>query len=259
MGKTIKLLCTLTLLATTELVAQAQFEKRTSVGIDMSMSTYVSELRENSLIRATSSSTYFIENGTNNMETTTQRYHFGIKAEFLSSNRYLGILTGVRYTQIKSSIERDEWFDNGNSKFYVLYRQDGVNSEYAQVKNVRQMAEYIGIPVELRLFTMRPRFFRLYLKLGFDFNLKVADKTRLDFLNTKMNPYEDEVARAFGKPASFMSSINPGIGFKFGDDSGVNVNLEVNTPSFITSTNASTLAKSGMGIGLQLFIYYPLN
>lgn len=232
--------------------------KLINLGFDCGTSTYSTSLKENDAIRATSSTTFFDQNGSYELKTSTNRSHYGIKAELLSSNGYIGIATGIRYTQINSKIDRDEWFDLGKSKFYILYNQDNTNTEYAQVEYVKQRAEYLGIPLDFRLFTSRPRFFRLFLKLGLDFSLKIADKTSINFLNTSMNPYEQQVANALGKPSSVLTTFNPGIGFKLGNNDGVNVSFEVNVPSYIISTNASTFAKNNLGIGVQLYIYYPI-
>lgn len=236
-----------------------QKTKRTiNLGLECGTSTYSTSIKENDAIRATSSVTLFDQDGSCELQTSTNRAHYGIKAEFLSSSGYIGIATGLRYTQINSKIDREEWFDIGKSKFYILYNQDGTNTEYAQAEYVKQRAEYLGIPLDFRIFTSRPRFFRLFLMLGFDFNLKIADKTSINFLNTSMNPYEQQVGNALGKPSSFLTTFNPGLGFKLGNNDGVNVSFEVNVPSYIISTNASTFAKNNIGIGVQLNIYYPI-
>jgi hypothetical protein len=239
-------------------IAQAQELRRFNLGVDVGTSTYCTDLRENQAIRATSSVTLFDPNGSYELETTTNRHYYGLKAEFISSNGYIGLSTGLRYTQIKSTLKREDWLEYGKTKFYVLYSQNGATTEYAQVEKIKQQADYLGIPLDFRLYTMRPRFFRLFLNLGFDFSVKVADKTRIDFLNTVMNPYEDQVGKALGTPATFLATFNPGLGFKLGSNDGINVSFQVNLPSYITSTKASTLATSGLGIGAQFSIYYPL-
>lgn len=238
--------------------AQAQELRRFNLGVDVGSTTYCTDFRENQAIRATSSVTLFSPNGSCELETTTNRHYYGIKTEFISSNGYIGLSTGLRYTQIKSTLKREDWLDYSKYKFYVLYSQNGSTTEYAQVENLDQEVDYLGIPLDLRLYTMKPRFFRLFINLGFDFGIKVADKATIDFANATMNPHEAQVGRALGTPASFLATFNPGLGFKLGSNDGLNVSMQVNLPSYIISTKASTLATSGLGIGAQLSIYYPI-
>lgn len=258
MVKPQKLLYTTLLAISISAAAQGQELKRLSLGIDCGTSTYSTDLKENDAIRATSSVTFFDQSGSYDLRTSTHRTYYGIKAELLSSSGYLGISTGIRYTQVKSEINRDSWFSYSKTKFYVLYNQDGTNTEYAQVEKVTQKADYLGIPLDFRFYTTRPRFFRLFFKLGFDFSMRVGNKNTVDFLTTSMNPYEQQVGRAIGTPSSVLTTFNPGLGFKLGDTDGVNVSFELNAPSYIISTNASTFAKNRIGIGAQLYIYYPI-
>jgi hypothetical protein len=258
MTKKQRLLCATLLAVGISGVAQAQELKRFNLGVDVGGTTYCTDLRENQAIRATSSATFFDPNGTYELKTSTKRYYYGLKAEFISSNGYIGLSTGLRYTQMKSTLKREDWLEYGKTKFYVLYSQNNSTTEYAQVEEIKQQADYLSIPLDLRLYTMRPRFFRLFVNLGFDFGIKVADKTRIDFINTTMNPYEEQVGRALGTPASFLATFNPGLGFKLGSNSGVNVSMQVNLPSYVISTKASTLATNKLGIGAQLSIYCPI-
>lgn len=258
MAKTKRLLWATLMAVGISSIAQAQELKRFNLGIDVGSTTYCTDLRENQAIRATSSVTFFDPSGSYELETSTNRYYYGLKAEFISSNGYIGLSTGLRYTQVKSTLKREDWLDYGKKKFYVLYSQKGSTTEYAQVEEIRQQADYLGIPLDLRLYTMRPRFFRLFLNLGFDFSVKVADRTRIDFINTTMNPYEEQVGKALGTPSSFLATFNPGLGFKLGSNDGLNVSMQINLPSYVISTKASTLATNGLGIGAQLSIYYPI-
>lgn len=253
-----KLLYTTLMAVAATALARGQEQKRVNFGIEFGSATYVSDIKDNPNIRATNSISYFDDNGCSDLYANTYRYHYGVKAELLSSNQYLGIATGIRFTQIKSKVYRDDWFSN-NDKVYILYNQDGVNTEYAQVTGIRQQASYLGIPLDIRCFTMRPRFFRLYLKLGFDLSLKISDRTSVTFQNSIMNPYQKQVSGVLGTPASVLSTINPGIGFKLGDKDGVSVSMEVNAPTFIMSSNASSFASNNMGVGAQIFVSFPIK
>lgn len=238
----------------------AQDTKRLRMGVDFGASTYFSDMRENSAIRATTSAFIFDNSNNRDIETGSQRYYTGVKFEFVSANGYRSIITGIRYTQIISNLERDDfWFDNAKSIFYVLYKQDGVNSYYAKATKVSQRGEYVGVPVELRLFANRERFCRFFVKLGVDFNFRVGYKNHVRFLTPTMNTSESDVASALGEPAKFLSAFSPAVGLKFGHDDKMNVNLEINAPAFILSNRSSTLVTSKMGTGIQLYMSFPLK
>lgn len=232
--------------------------KRFNLGFDFGASTYYTSFKENSAIRMTSSVTFFDQTGSAELETSTHRTFYGIKAELLSPNGFIGIGTGVRFTHISSDLDRERWFDFDKTKFFVMYNQDGVNTEYAQVGRLKQRADYIGIPLDFRFYTSRPRFFRFFFKLGFDFNMRIANDASVTFVNSTMSRYKQQVADAIGKPAAVLTTINPGLGFKFGSSNSVNFCFEINGPSYIMSTNASTFAKNSIGIGAQFYLYYPI-
>lgn len=253
----------LCILGATFLLTQAKAQEigKLRIGIESGTSTYVSEFRESASIRATNSISLWESTAHDEIETSLNRFYTGIKGEYLSSDGYLTLLSGVRYTHFESTIERDDFWNlsSNTSKFYILYNQNGTLTEYAQARNVKQSADYLGIPLEMRMYTMRPRFFRLFVKMGFDLSFKVGHRTKVDLVSPTMRPYEHLVAKSLGAPASFLSTFNPSIGFKLGKEHSLNANFEVLLPAYIFSNNTSSIVTSKAGIGVQLFISYPIN
>ncbi|MBK9356853.1 MAG: hypothetical protein IPN08_05615 [Bacteroidales bacterium] len=74
----------------------------------------------------------------------------GIKGEVLSRNNKFGFSAGLRYIQMNSSVGRNTYWTGNTNYFYLMYRQDGVNTEYLKVKELDQRTSYLGIPLEAR-------------------------------------------------------------------------------------------------------------
>lgn len=253
-----RLLCAIAIIHTCTTI-HAQDHIKVKIGIEGGATTYFSDFRENSAVRGTNSVNFYDSSPNSDINTSLNRNFLGFKAEIISNNEYMTLQTGLRYTHIKSTIDRNDFWDLDHStKFYILYNQNGMLTEYAQAKEVKQDAEYLGIPIEVKLYISRPRFFRMYAKMGLDLNLNISNRTSIDFVNSYMQRYEQQVANALGNPATFFSSLNPCLGFKFGDKHSLNVNLEVAFPSYFITNNISSIVTGKAGIGAQIYFSYPI-
>jgi hypothetical protein len=183
----------------------------------------------------------------------------GINSEFFLFKNKLGIMAGLNYSRLTSSINKNGYESNSNNFFYFLYRQDGVNTEYLKINEIYQKSDYVGIPIELRYLLFKPHPFRPYFKIGAEFSYRFHTKTEVDFINNAMEIYKQGVIEKYDQPESFSSLMNGAIGLRIGNESTVAVNLEIRMFSVYLSSSPSSLADPMTGGGFRLEIQVPLK
>jgi hypothetical protein len=185
------------------------------------------------------------------------RNYFGVKAEKRFIHDLIGISAGLRYTRSESSIGKNTYWSSPSEYFYFRLEQSGTTTEYLRIKELNQINGYIGVPLELRIYPYKPRFFNVYYKLGTDFNLLVSQKTDAVFFTPGMQKYTDEVADIIEDPWSVYASVHLAVGFKLGQPGKTAVMWEVCFPSAVLAPRNGFL-KPQAGGGFQLNVRIPL-
>lgn len=183
----------------------------------------------------------------------------GIKAEVLSRNNKFGFSAGLRYIQMNSSVGRNTYWTGNTNYFYLMYRQDGVNTEYLKVKELDQRTSYLGIPLEARFFPYNARLFRVYFKLGADVGFKLHSKTDVIFYNQSMDYLEDEVADLIGDSEPVSASVTVSAGVRVGRESKPAINLEAGLPTVFMTSGSSGLVNPVFGGGFQISFQIPIK
>jgi hypothetical protein len=195
----------------------------------------------------------------NNLTSLMNEQFIGIKSEYFSLNDKIGFSGGLRYTRTNSSIGKNNYWLNGNDYFYLLYREEGVTTEYLKIKEISQNTDYIGIPVEVRYFPFRPHLFRFYFKAGANLNYRLNTKTDVVFKDAAMEPYQNEVTALLQEPASFSSSIYGSAGVRIGRASKPALSFEICLPSLSLTSESTGLVNPIFGGGFQLNYQLPLK
>ncbi|MBK8882552.1 MAG: hypothetical protein IPN67_09295 [Bacteroidales bacterium] len=113
--------------------------------------------------------------------------YIGLKFEYRVLNNLFGVSTGLRYSRMITSIGRDSYMSSGPDYFYVNYNESDLITEYARVCEINQKGDYLGIPLEVRLYPKKERKIKLYYKAGMSFNLKVHSKSDIIFSMSQWN------------------------------------------------------------------------
>jgi hypothetical protein len=179
--------------------------------------------------------------------------YFGVKPEYILKNSNFGISTGIRYSRMHSSIE------GASQYFYMLYRENGTNTEYLRARKIDQTSQYIGIPLEVRYFVASVPDFRIYIKLGVDFNIRLQTKTKVDFYDPSMSIYETDIINKLITPKTFYSSFYTSVGYRIGNDLKPSLTIELLIPFISNKANSSSLVKANSGVGLQVIFQVPLK
>ena len=220
------------------------------LGVHAGIETYACNISDKNYIRA--DVTTFGENNIKYSLTGTYvRNYAGIKAELFSLNRKWGLSTGIRYSYTSGSIWRYSGSNNNQDFFYVLANQNGTTTEYYRVKELHQMSNYMGIPVELRFFPFRAVNFRVFLKIGADLNLLLNSKNDVVFDNANMNTYKSELLALVTPPDPLSVAFHLSGGFKWGKPSKPSLSVET------TSDPASNLVEPIIGGGTQISVQIP--
>lgn len=197
----------------------------------------------------------------NNITSLLYRWHFSVKGEYRFWHNRLALSSGLRFSRMTGTIGKSNYFENASDYFFLLYKQEGTTSEYLKVKEIRQVSNYLGIPLEFRLYPSTRHFFRPYIKVAAEANFLIGSKDDVVFSNSAMDSYQDEVIAKFDKVGNFLTKAYLGIGFNWGYQDKPSVNVELNMPGFILNKEATGMVKTdaGFGVGIQLAVFIPIK
>lgn len=182
------------------------------------------------------------------------KWNVGAKVEYRFKNDRLGLFAGLRYTGVESAI--GEY--SQDSYFLLLFRQYETNTEYLRIKEINQHSNYLGIPVELRLFPFNTKTIRPFIKVGMEFNYRLSTTNEVIFVDERMNEYKDEVLNKFKNPDDFYSSFYLSQGINFVIEDKFNISVELKFPVFYISSALSSFVDSRVfGVGTQINFQLP--
>ena len=215
------------------LVAQEeQKSNRFRINVDYGIASVTSNLKGNWSVRQDVES-YDYRDGGNSLSYNAWLMSCGVKPEYQLLNDKLGILTGIQYLRTMSNLSKD------NTYFYLRYKQEGANTEFARIKRVEECSNYIGIPVELKYHLAYREGVSLFVRIGTDFNFKMNSDIRADFVNDLMKEREHEILDNIDvSTKSFYSTFYYSVGLRMGQKGKIGVNAELVLPSiYLTSNN----------------------
>jgi hypothetical protein len=246
--------------------AQPQIEKppqdiktnKLYFGIETGFSTFNSSNNEYDFIRE--EATYFgYYNGYSEITLSSYAPRLSIKAEYRAIADKLWLSTGIAYSSMSSFFSKSENSQTQNDFFYLMLRQSQNESDYYRINEIDETIYYIGIPVDIRYSPFLPRFFRLYFKVGFDLNFKVATKQSIDFYDVGMKKHEKAILELFDQPGNFYADGNFGVGFQLGKQNKPNFRIEAEFPSLVLNPKTFGLVTHDFGGGCSLSFLIPLK
>jgi hypothetical protein len=177
----------------------------------------------------------------------------GIKIEKRTANTKFGFSTGLRFTRLESSVIKSGVPDF----FYILLRQTGTTTEYLQVRQLTEVADYLGIPIEVSFYVPRIRTFRFYVMAGLEWSHQLRRKTGVLFSSPAMESYESDIAEIIGEPDAYYAAMYTRAGLIIGKQKPI-LSFGLTLPVVITNT-VSALNKPVAGAGFQMQFYLPLR
>jgi hypothetical protein len=200
----------------------------------------------------------FSGNVTSNLKTLMYKTYVGVKFERQSTDNRVGFATGLRFTRLSSSIGKDNYYRSSSDFFHFMYASTDNSITYYRIKELNQISDYIGVPLEVRYnaFATRRRW-NLYFKIAFEFSVKVTSKSDVIFVDEAMHQEKDLVMRQFGDSDLFTSVLSTAAGFSLGRNSKRQVKIEIGPSLFLTKYSSSIVVASG-SVGPQINIQFPL-
>jgi hypothetical protein len=126
------------------------------------------------------------------------------------------------------------------------------------MKYIDEKSDYIGIPAEVRVFTINQPKFKIYGKICLDYNLRIRSQKEIEYAKPDMKVYDEGVKTKVGNSNRSYSSLFMGFGFCFGNGKTPRLNVEFLFPGGIISQNFSSVVVPELAYGLQMTIQIPL-
>ena len=180
----------------------SQEEKHKFLYIEAGMDFISGEPPEKDYIRADVDQ-YAFNYVTTGLRGLLYKNYLGVKGEIRILNSKVGLLSGLRYTRMVSSIGKEAYWSDNPDFFYLLFRQEDTKTEYLKVKEINQISGYFGIPLEFRIYPYKPRGFNVYYKIGTDLNFRLHSRTSAKFIDDSMEKFEDDIGEVVEDPWTF--------------------------------------------------------
>lgn len=238
-------------------LAIAQDANHKFIGVQAGSDFLIGDLIFKDNIRSDMSSYY--SNGSasdKNISSYCTSVYAGVASEWFFLNNKIGISTGLRFTRLNSIANKEGMT---TPYFYLLYQQNGLNTEYLRIKEINQKSDYLGIPLDFKFFIFRNELSKFYVKTGVVFNFKLQTKTEISFYDPSMNSYSGSVSGMVGNPNGFSLGFNLSGGYQLVLPHLPVVNVECSLPSAILTREKKGLLDPMSGAGIQISVMFPLK
>lgn len=201
---------------------------------------------------------YLYSDVASNIKSLLARQYASVRIEYRSANNKFGLSGGLRFSYMQSMIGKDTYWTGTPNFFYVRYKTDGLNTEYAKVRELYQRSSYIGIPLELRIYPNRDYSVNVYYIIGTSFNAKITSRSGITFYDDNMEQYKSEVLKVIEKPINYYSTLSLGIGLKIRKLEKTGIHIEAALPVAMF-TPSKSFVRPVAGTGLQISLRFPFN
>ena len=217
------------------------------------------QMRENKSSGYFSNDKYY-EYGYLEKSNTFTTMYFGVKPEFFIYKNRIGIASGIRLTSASSELTSQE------SKFLWKVREEGLNTDYIKIDDIRQKSYLLSIPFEFRYFMNKRELpFQTYFKIGASMNYPIKTENWVNFTDKNMEKYRNIVKNQLsGNENSISAFFFGAFGFKIGKYKEERWipwgNLELHFPYLLLTKKSFEFTGNGyLGIGFQCSFEIPIG
>jgi hypothetical protein len=261
------IVCLLALLPVSSLLAQdgqTSNHHNLKLAFEFGTSMMSNELVKPEQIRENHSSYYYYRGDYNydygfikdysSMSTT----YLGVKPEIFIYKNRIGIASGLRYTMTSVKLVSDR--DN----FLWKVKEDGLNTGYVRIDDIREKTGLLSIPVEVRYFMNgREMPFQTYFKIGVSLNYRIHSEYQVNFSSKAMEKYNNQIQDLIPENDTFSSFVFGAVGFKIGRYTEGKWapwgNIEFQFPYAQMSEVSFAFAGLGVGAGIQVSFQIPIG
>ena len=252
-----KLILLLLFIQVLSLYAWGQEEKRKFLSLEAGVDGIGCAAPDKEYIRAVSDQNY--DYYSDQIKSLMEINYIGLKFEYRVRKNLIGLSAGLRYSSLFTSIGRDSYMSSGSDYFYVNYNQTEMITEYAKVCEINQKGDYLGIPLEVRLYPRKEHKLKFYYKAGVSFNLKVHSNSDIVFFDKSMEQYKADVIKVVENASPNYTTFYIGLGLKIGKPNKPGISVETYTPIGVRFPKGSYFVNPLAGSGLQLLLSVPLK
>ncbi len=228
-------------------------------GIEAGIKTYNSQGTEYDFIREEAVYYYGYYNRNSQISWMSYVPRFALKAEYRAEGDRVWISSGIDYSFMNSSLGKIAYSYDDSEYFYLMLEQLQDETYYYRIREVGESSHYLGIPLDIRYSPFVPRFFRLYFKLGFDVNFKLASNQRVVFYDDGMADKEEAVLDLFDQANLVYATGTAGVGIQLGKQDRPNIRLEANFPTLVFTPGAFALMEHKLGGGCLISLVLPIK
>ena len=187
-----------------------------------------------------------------------QTMYFGVKPEFFTYKNRIGIASGLRFTMASTKLVSDR--DN----FLWKVKEDGLNTGYVRIDDIREKSYLLSIPFEVRYFINdRELPFQTYFKIGVSLDYCVNSKYQVNFSSKAMEKYNEQIQNQIPKNDAFSYFVFGAVGFKISKYAEGKWtpwgNIEFQFPYVLITKNSFAFAGTGFGAGIQCSFQIPIG
>ncbi|MDO9633512.1 MAG: hypothetical protein Q7J05_00520 [Paludibacter sp.] len=254
MKKTSMVYCFLAVLSVLSVSAQNQ-KNNFALSFNYGSKGLIPELNENWPIRQDVG--YYYNNGFNtSVDILARLNYFGISPEFFFLNKKLSVSTGLRLTSLYSDIVKTD-YDKGGY-FFLRVKSEGLNTDYARVKAIREKTNYLGVPLEIKYIPLKFNVISFYVKLSAELAYKINSSTDIEFKLSEMESYQNSVLTDLNIEVNpLYASIYSSVGATIKLNKNLFCSLDVFFPSFYMTENNSSLVNMTNISGAQISVTVP--
>jgi len=237
---------------------QAQDRIHTFVSLEGGINTLSAKMNNTDIIRADIPNYYSFDGSGTTTSQMTESYA-GLKGVRYFWDDDIGFTAGIRYIKNTSTAGKNSYWASNSEYFYFLFQEDGLQTEYLKVSEIRQQSEYIGIPVEFRYLPRHSERVRFYMVYGMLANFRLSSKTNFIFVNDAMEKYEHQAAKLMDDPPAIQAWCYAGFGLNFMNERKLVWGFEANLPVLALTRSTTGLNKPTAGTGFQINFQLPLQ
>ncbi|MCL2073144.1 MAG: hypothetical protein FWH18_04430 [Marinilabiliaceae bacterium] len=268
----LRLVCFSLFLSVSILFAQDEPTKKVNnfkIGFEFGMNVMEGESIKPEQIRQNHYSTYYYNDYYYDYHTdyglfgdlaTLKTTYLGIKPEYFVYNNRIGIASGLRFTYASNSLVSDRNF------FLWKLKEEGMNTYYVRINNIRQDVSLLAIPLEIRFFPNKRELpFQHYFKIGSSFNFWIQEDSYIEFADSKMEKYSEVIKKELpDRKNDFSVFVYASFGFKIGKLKENYMipwgNIEFQFPYMMVTKNSFTfVGQSYYGVGFQVSLQVPIG
>ncbi|MDR1022355.1 MAG: PorT family protein [Prevotellaceae bacterium] len=207
-----------------------------------------------SLYRATLTRQEDFRNGPN-LTPAASLLHVGLLGEKGFLNMRLTVATGVYYSQLNSFLSGG--WPSYKGAAYVVDHEDDLTVHYTSVNDVRSVASYVSVPVEVTFALVNDTDYGLYLKGSAKANVNLYATTKFITGVSTTEEVKQRLTSYFESVDPFFVNAHLKVGFRWGSFDTPNFRLEAGIPFKLSKSN-TTYYQMNMGITAQIALYIPL-